>query len=146
MNLITNKKKEMEIKLLSRFGISGLIFTFLGPFLFWLAYPLGPLYAVIIADVLVHAIRFLSFKKFVFKKAEGYTVSVINYVISAMPITFLSLIIVSLLKGRLDRTMLTIVSTFIIIVISFSWSRFVYSRNVSKKFRAFDYRKISKVI
>ena len=70
-----------------RFGLSGVVFTILGPGLFWLAYPLGPFVAVAVAELLVHALRFAIFRKLVFPAHKGYRVSLPRYVLSALPVS-----------------------------------------------------------
>ena len=52
-----------------------MVFTILGPALFWLAYPLGPFVAVAVAELVVHALRFGIFRKLVFPAQLGYRVS-----------------------------------------------------------------------
>ena len=61
-----------------------MVFTILGPALFWLAYPLGPFVAV--AELVVHALRFGIFRKLVFPAQLGYRVSLPRYVLSALPV------------------------------------------------------------
>lgn len=115
-----------------RFGMSGIVFTVLGPALFWLAYPLGPFVAVAVAELSIHAIRFGTFKRLVFPAQKGYRVSLTRYVVSALPITCTGLAFVALLQNHMDRTSLTVVGGLISMVVGFVWSRFVYSHPVRR--------------
>jgi len=116
-----------------RFGLSGVVFTILGPSLFWLAYPLGPLVAIAVAELSVHAIRFATFRKLVFPAHKGYRVSLARYVVSALPITCAGFASVALLRNHLDRTSLTLVGVLISLLMGFVWSRFVYSQPVMRE-------------
>jgi len=116
-----------------RFGLSGIVFTILGPSLFWLAYPLGPLVAIAVAELSVHAIRFATFRKLVFPAHKGYRVSLARYVVSALPITCTGFASVGLLRNHLDRTSLTLVGVLISLLMGFVWSRFVYSQPVMRE-------------
>jgi len=115
-----------------RFGLSGVVFTILGPALFWLAYPLGPFVAVGVAEVSVHTLRFATFRKLVFPSHKGYRVSLPRYVVSALPVSLSGVIVVALFRNRLDRTALTLTGAVIALVVGFLWSRYVYSRPVAK--------------
>lgn len=114
-----------------RFGLSGLVFTILGPGIFWLTYPLGPLVAVAIAELSVHSLRFLTFRTVVFPAEKGYRVSLARYVVSAMPVTFAGVGIITLLKNTLGRTEITIVGALLSLLIGFIWSRFVYTKRIT---------------
>jgi len=106
-----------------RFGLNGVVFTILGPALFWLAYPLGPFVAVAVAEVTAHALRFLTFRSFVFPARRGYTVSLPRYVVSALPVSLTGVIVVALFRNRLDHTTLTLTGALIALVVGFVWSR-----------------------
>jgi putative flippase GtrA len=110
-----------------RFGLTGVVFTILGPFLFWLSYPLGPFMAVAVAELTVHSIRFLVFRSIVFPKTKGYKVNLPRYIISALPVTIACFVTVALLRHRLDRTALTLFTALIALVVGFLWSRSVYA-------------------
>lgn len=116
-----------------RFGLSGVVFTLLGPALFWLAYPLGPFVAVAVAELSVHALRFATFRTVVFPAHRGYRVSVPRYVVSALPVSLAGVITVALFRHRLDRTTLTLTGASIALVVGFLWSRYVYSKPVAKR-------------
>ena len=70
-----------------RFGISGAVFTLLGPTLFWILYPLGPYLAAAMTEAFIHAIRFFTFRRLVFPAQKGYRVSPTRYLVSALPLT-----------------------------------------------------------
>ena len=111
-----------------RFCLTGIVFTLLGPGLFWLAYPLGPFVAVVIAELSVHCIRFFTFRAHVFTVDHGYRVTLSRYVASALPVSFTGFASVALLHQHLNRTTLTMVTASIALVVGFLWSRYVYSR------------------
>jgi putative flippase GtrA len=116
-----------------RFGLSGVVFTILGPALFWLAYPLGPFMALAVAELSVHALRFATFRKLVFPAHKGYRVSLPRYVMSALPVSLSGVMVVALLRNRLDRTMLTLTGGVIALFVGFVWSRYVYTRPVMER-------------
>jgi putative flippase GtrA len=116
-----------------RFSLSGVVFTILGPALFWLAYPLGAFQAVAIAEVCTHSVRFLMFRILVFPVHKGYQVSLLRYVVAALPVSLAGVIAVAALRDRLARTELTLISTLIALAVGFIWSRFVYSKPSVKR-------------
>ena len=105
----------------------------LGPCLFWLAYPMGPFQAAALAEVIVHTVRFWTFRTLVFPAERGFHVSLPRYLVSALPLTLGGFTSVALFKHVLDRTDLTLVSALISVVIGFLWSRFVYSHPVNRR-------------
>lgn len=115
-----------------RFGLSGILFTLLGPAIFWLAYPIGPMLALIIAEAGVHSVRFLTFRTLVFPPHKGYRVSPVRYLISVVPTTLTGFAVVALLREQLSRTELTITGAIISLLIGFIWSRYVYSKPVAR--------------
>ena len=115
---------------LIRFCLTGLVFTFLGPTLFWLAYPLGPFSAIILAEGTIHAIRFNIFRHIVFPESQGYRVNFQRYLASSLPISLAGFISVALLRHHLGRTTLTLATTTISIAIGFAWSRYVYTKKM----------------
>jgi putative flippase GtrA len=115
-----------------RFSLSGVLFTILGPSLFWLAYPLGPFVAVAVAELLVHAVRFAAFRHLVFPMHRGYRVSLPRYILSALPVSLAGVLTVALFRNRLDRTTLTLTGALIALFVGFLWSRYVYSRPLAK--------------
>lgn len=115
-----------------RFGLSGVVFTILGPGLFWLAYPLGPFVAVAVAELLVHAMRFATFRRLVFPAHKGYRVNLARYLLSALPVSLAGVLNVAMFRNRLDRTTLTLAGALISLVVGFVWSRYVFSNSVPK--------------
>lgn len=125
--------RESQRSAFLRFGLSGVVFTLLGPSIFWLAYPLGPFLAVGVAELSVHAVRFATFRALVFPAHRGYRVSLPRYVVSALPVSITGVIVVALFRNRLDRTALTLTGALIALVVGFVWSRYVYSQPVAKQ-------------
>ncbi len=131
--MTADRKRESGRRAFLRFGLSGVVFTILGPALFWLAYPLGPFLALAVAELSVHIVRFATFRKLVFPAHKGYRVSLPRYVLSALPVSLAGVITVALFRHRLDRTTLTLSGVLIALVVGFLWSRFVYSQPVAKR-------------
>jgi hypothetical protein len=104
------------------------VFTFIGPYLFWTAYPLGAFVALAIAEACVHTLRFFAFRSVVFPANNGYRVTAWRYLLSALPVSLAGFMCVAALRTVLDRTALTAVTTLISIIVGFTWSRFVYTR------------------
>jgi putative flippase GtrA len=117
---------------LLRFGLTGVVFTLLGPALFWLAYPLGPFQALAIAEIIVHSIRFIAFRSLVFPMHKGYRVSLPRYLVAALPVSLTGVLIVGLLREQLGRTELTLVAALIGLLVGFAWSRLVYTKRPAK--------------
>ena len=115
-----------------RFGLSGVVFTILGPTLFWLAYPLGPFAAVAVAELSIHSLRFATFRSLVFPTEKGYRVSLQRYVLSALPMSLTGFLVVSVFRNRLDRTALALTSALFSLLVGFVWSRYVYTRPLTR--------------
>lgn len=111
-----------------RFGLTGIVFTILGPSIFWLAYPIGPLVAVLVAEIMVHTLRFFTFRMLVFPAGMGYKVNLPRYLISALPVSLTGFLTVAFLRYRLDRTSLTLVGAVISVTVGFLWSRYIYAK------------------
>ena len=111
-----------------RFGLTGMVFTVLGPSLFWLSYPLGAFQALILTELMVHGIRFATFRSVVFKADRGYRVSFPRYLISSLPVSLTGWMVVALFRSHLDRTSLTVLMAAIALLVGFFWSRYVYRR------------------
>ena len=131
--MTTEVRGEGGRRVFLRFGLSGIVFTILGPALFWLAYPLGPFVAVAVAELSVHALRFATFRTLVFPAHRGYRVSLLRYVVSALPVSVTGVIVVALLRNRFDRTALTLTGAVIALGVGFLWSRYVYSWPVTRR-------------
>jgi hypothetical protein len=112
----------------TRYGLSGLVFTLLGPGIFWLAYPAGPFLALAIAEGSCHVLRYLSFRHFVFPRSHGFHVSVPRYIVAAIPTALIGIVVVALFRNLLGRTTLTLLVALISVSVGFLWSRFVYKQ------------------
>ena len=111
-----------------RFSLSGVVFTVLGPSLFWLAYPLGPFLALAIAEASCHVLRYLSFRHLVFTRDHGFHVSVPRYIVAAIPTTITGIVVVAIFRNVLGRTSLTLIGALLSVSVGFLWSRFVYKQ------------------
>ena len=112
----------------TRYGLSGIIFTLLGPGIFWLAYPAGPLLALVIAEASCHVLRYLSFRHLVFPRGHGFHVSVLRYIVAAIPTTLTNIMMVAIFRNLLGRTTLTLLIALLSVSVGFLWSRFVYKQ------------------
>ena len=112
-----------------RFSLSGVIFTSLGPTLFWFLYPVGPYLAVASTEIVIHTMRYFTFRHLIFPHKKGYRVSPVRYIVSALPVTLSSFVCVGLLKDVLNRTALTLCTALLSVIIGFLWSKFVYTRD-----------------
>jgi len=131
----TDERFESGHHALLRFGLSGIVFTILGPMIFWLTYPLGPIAAVAVTELTVHAMRFGAFRMLVFPARKGYRVNLARYVLSALPMTCTGFASVALLHNHLSRTELTVAGTLITVLVSFVWTRFIYKHPVMPNVR-----------
>jgi len=114
-------------KLFIRFSLSGALFTVLGPLLFWSLYPIGALTALVVAEVLVHLIRYVVFCHFVFTRTKGYIVTPRRYLLSTLPVTLFGIAFTWLLSATLGRLLLTLALSSTSMLVGFLWSRYVYS-------------------
>ena len=110
----------------TRYGLSGVFFTILGPGIFWMTYPAGPFLALGTAEVSCHVLRYLSFRHLVFPRSRGFKVSMPRYIVSAIPTTLTNLILVTILRDLIGRTALTLIAALLSVSVGFIWSRFVY--------------------
>ena len=131
--MTAERSRESVHQAFLRFGVSGVVFTILGPALFWLAYPMGPFMAVGVAELTVHVIRFAAFRAVVFPAHKGYRVSLPRYVLSALPVSLAGVVVVALLRDRLGRTQLTLTAALIALAVGFLWSRYIYARPVWRR-------------
>ena len=113
----------------TRYGLSGVVFTLLGPGIFWLVYPAGAFLALAIAEVSCHVLRYLTFRHLVFPRGHGFHVSVPRYIIAALPTTLTGIMVVSILRDHLNRTILTLLIALLSVSVGFLWSRFIYRRS-----------------
>ena len=112
----------------TRYGLSGVVFTLLGPGIFWLAYPAGPFLALAIAKGSCHVLRYLSFRHLVFPRSHGFHVSVPRYIVAAIPTTLTGIVVVAMFRNLLGRTTLTLLVALFSVSVGFLWSRFVYKQ------------------
>lgn len=112
----------------TRYGLSGVFFTIVGPGIFWLAYPAGPFLALGIAEASCHVLRYLSFRNLVFPRGHGFHVSVQRYIVTAIPTTLTNLVMVGIFRNLLDRTILTLVVALFSLSVGFLLSHFVYNQ------------------
>ena len=112
----------------TRYGLSGVVFTLLGPGIFWLAYPAGPFLALAIAEASCHVLRYLSFRHLVFPRSHGFHVSVPRYIVAAIPTTLTGIVVVVIFRNLLGRTTLTLLVALFSVSVGFLWSRFVYKQ------------------
>ena len=116
------------LRTVTRYGVNGLVFALLGPSLFWLLYPLGPLRAWLLAEVGCHLLRYASFRWLVFPRHQGFIVSADRYVLAWMPTALVGFLTVALLRGRLARTELTLVGALISFMVGFALNALMYRK------------------
>jgi hypothetical protein len=112
----------------TRYGLSGVVFTMLGPGIFWLAYPAGPFLALAIAEGSCHVLRYLTFRHLVFPRGHGFHVSVPRYIVAAIPTSVANIVMVAIFRNLLDRTTLTLLVAIFSVSVGFLWSRFIYKQ------------------
>jgi len=119
----------------TRYGLSGVVFTLLGPGIFWLAYPAGPFLALAISEASCHVLRYLSFRHFVFPRSNGFHVSVSRYIVAVIPTTLTGIVVVAMFRNLIGRITLTLLVALFSVSMGFLWSRFVYKqpRNLPPK-------------
>jgi len=117
----------------TRYGLSGIVFTILGPTIFWLTYPMGAFLALGIAEATCHILRYFSFRLLVFPKSQGYRVSIARYIISIVPTLTAGAVTVALFKGVIGRTELTALGAATSLVVGYAWSTFVYKQKISTR-------------
>lgn len=118
----------------TRYGLNGLVFALLGPAVFWLLYPLGPLYAWVLAESGCHLLRYVSFRWLVFPEHRGYRVSAGRYLLAWAPTALLGFLTVALLRERLDRTQLTLAGAVITLAVGYLINSLIY-RNSDRSHR-----------
>ncbi len=112
----------------TRYGLSGIVFTLLGPGILWLAYPAGPFLALAIAELSCHTLRYLSFRYIVFPRDHGFHVSVPRYIVAAIPTTLANILLVAIFRNLVGRTTLALIVALVSVSVGFLWSRFVYKQ------------------
>ena len=112
----------------SRFGVTGVFFTLLGPIIFLWAYQLGALLAYFISESVVHTVRYILFRLFVFTDSRGYRVTPLRYFLSILPSNLAGALVVLLLSPLVSKFTLIVIGTFFSVLIGFAWSFFLYKR------------------
>ena len=115
----------------TRYGLNGLVFALLGPAVFWLLYPLGPLYAWALAESGCHLLRYVSFRWLVFPAHRGYRVSAGRYLLAWAPTALIGFLTVALLRERLDRTQLTLAGALITFAVGYLINARIYRNSDS---------------
>ncbi len=118
---------------LTRYGLSGIVFTILGPTIFWLAFPLGAFVALGIAEATCHILRYFSFRLLVFPKSKGYRVTIPRYIVSIVPTFLAGVATVAVFKQVIGRTELTVLGAVTSVTVGYAWSTFVYKQSFSAK-------------
>ena len=112
----------------TRYGLSGVVFTLLGPGILWLAYPAGPFLALAIAEASCHVLRYLTFRHLVFPRGHGFHVSVPRYILAAIPTILTNIVLVAVFRNLVGRTTLSLLIAFFSVIVGFTWSRLVYKQ------------------
>jgi putative flippase GtrA len=131
--MIHKRRGYSNRKVFMRFVMSGIGFTIMGPTIFWITYPLGAMVAVAVSELLVHSMRFATYRSWVFPANMGYRVNLPRYIISALPISLTGLVAVALLAHKLDRITLTLSAPVIALCAGFIWSRYIYTIPVAER-------------
>ena len=118
----------MANRIFTRYGLIGIVFTLLGPGIFWLAYQDGPFLVLAIAEGSCHVLRFLSLRHLVLPRSHGFRVSVPRYIVAAIPTTLTGIVVVAIFRNLLGRTTLTILVALFSVSVGFLWSHFVYKQ------------------
>jgi hypothetical protein len=113
---------------ITRYGINGIVFTVLGPLLFWILYPVGAVMAWAITESSCHLLRYLSFRHLVFPRSRGYTVSPLRYIAAAAPTALIGFTVVALLKTALERNALVALTTATTMVAGYLINQICYQR------------------
>ena len=131
------RQTESVLKVAMRYMSSGVIFTVLGPGIFWSAYPMGPIVAAVLAETVSHTIRYFTFKCYVFAADKGYRVTLSRYFRATAPVSVLVFITVLMLESALPRGALTAAVTLVGVTTGFAWSKYVYrtKEDISKSFQ-----------
>ena len=111
-----------------RYLISGVVFTILGPTLFWLLYPFGAMLGLAVSITVAHTARYFVFRVFVFTPNQGYRVSPIRYLMSICPAVLAEFLVTSLTYRFFSRTVVVALATGVSICIGYLSSKYIFSR------------------
>ena len=118
----------MARRTFTRYWLSGVVFTVLGPGIFWMAFPAGPFLALAISEVSCHFLRYLSFRHFVFPLGKGFHVSVPRYIVAVIPTILANILLVAIFRNLVGRTTLSLLVALFSVSVGYLWSRFVYKQ------------------
>jgi hypothetical protein len=129
---------------LAHYLIGGAFFTLLGPSVFWLLYPAGPLVAALLTEISCHTIRYLCFKHFIYPVNKGFRVTVLRYIGSVIPVSLLGLTAITILSSYLNRLQLTAMLLTMSIALGIIINSFTYGSKfcprICRKIRLFPDR------
>lgn len=114
---------------LQRYIVAGACFTLLGPFLFWILYPIGAIIAYLCTECTVHLIRFTCYHYYVYPSSRPLSKSFQLYLVAILPVSILGFLYVKVLSGYLSRETLVLSGLFAGIAMGFLWSRWLYNSN-----------------
>ena len=114
-----------------RYLISGVVFTILGPTLFWLLYPFGAMLGLAVSITVAHTARYFVFRVFVFTRNQGYRVSPFRYLMSICPAVLAEFLVTSLTYRLFSRTVVVALATGFSICIGYLSGKYIFSRQES---------------
>tara|TARA_B100001248_G_C27085066_1_gene320094 strand:+ start:75 stop:470 length:396 start_codon:yes stop_codon:yes gene_type:complete len=121
-NLIYKNKTQI------RYIFSGISFTIAGPGLFvLLALYIPPMIAIIIADTLIHTLRFSIITRWVFRSRINKN-SIYAYLKATIPISISNFILVSLLVPLFGSFIVALLVVIFSSTIGFIWNKFCYQK------------------
>lgn len=83
---------------LSRYVLWGIFFTLLGPCLFILLFPIGPIAAAYTTEMAIHSLRYNIYKNYVFTKKDAYKVTITRYIRACIPISTANICLTGLMS------------------------------------------------
>ena len=120
-------------RLVCKYILWGIMFTLIGPCLFWILFPVGPVASAFITETTVHTIRYNVYKRNVFSNKELYDVTVMKYIKACIPVTAGNICFVGLLSLiTKDRTQITILATGFGIVLGIIANSLSFTRKKGK--------------
>ena len=119
-NLIYKNKAQI------RYIFSGIFFTIVGPSLFLLlAKYISPRIAILIADILIHTLRFNIITRWVFRSRINKK-SIYSYLKATVPISIANFIMVSLLVPLFGNLIVATLVAIFSATVGFIWNKFCY--------------------